>query len=133
MNLAQIRTALTAPELSQMWAESCEQIEGVSKDAQERCVQEISERRDEFLKVAEEVDDDEELEVTAALKYIELKSHWIMLNTLLNYQVFRKGESNPEQMLRASLASRLMLTVEALIGGQDLSKITKFLAEPIAK
>ena len=133
MSTEQINNALRSTQLTAEWEESRQAIEGVSPEAQASALAEIIALRDEFLKVVEEIADPEEITVSVAIKYIELKSHWIMLNTLLNYQTFRRGECDPEQMLRASLASRLLQSIENLVDRKDLSTITKFLAEPINK
>ena len=37
---------------------------------------------------------DYQIEFSVAVRYIELKSHWMMLNTRIQYELFRRGEDS---------------------------------------
>lgn len=89
--------------------------------------------REEFLQVARDVDDPDEVDYALAIRYIELKSHWIMLNTQINYQTVHRGGAGQELLFRASLISLLVLAIEPLLKSADIDKITDFLAEPIRR
>lgn len=89
-----------------------------------------SQRRD-FIEMAVEIDDVEELELSIAVRYIELKSHWMMLNTKIQYSLFHAGEAPDETMFRASLVSHVVGTLEQLLTPSDIERITRFLAQPI--
>ena len=80
---------------------------------------------------ARDIEEPEELELTTVIQYIELKSHWIKLNTQLNYQMFKRGESDRATMFRAALISSTLSRIEPLIADADIRRITDFLANPI--
>jgi len=87
----------------------------------------------ELISLCKEVDDEEQIEQTVAIFYIELKSRWIALNTRVNYQTFRTGACDVESAFRASGVSMLLADVESLINQDDIGKITDFLAQPIRR
>lgn len=91
----------------------------------------IKAQRHDFVEMAAEIDDREELELSIAVRYIELKSHWMMLNTKIQYSLFRAGEAPDVLMYRASLVSHVVGTLEQLLTPSDIERITRFLAQPI--
>ncbi|MDX2088849.1 MAG: hypothetical protein SFX73_13410 [Kofleriaceae bacterium] len=93
----------------------------------------IGARRHEFVELAAEIDDREELELSIAVRYIELKAHWMMLNAKIQYSLFRLGEAPLEVTYRASLVSSVIGTLEQLLAQDDIERITRFLAEPIER
>jgi hypothetical protein len=89
--------------------------------------------RADFLAHVEDVGDEaEELLVSIALGYIEMKSQWQMLNTQINYQVFRKGEANVYLTYKSSLLSVVVDAIGTLLTQDDLDKIREFLLSPTA-
>jgi len=89
--------------------------------------------RDEFLSLTEAIDNDEDIDMAAAIHYIELKSRWIAMNTKINYQRFRGQDCSQDDAFKASALSMLLAVVEGLIPQEDIENITSFLAEPIRR
>jgi hypothetical protein len=87
----------------------------------------------DFIELAGEIDDSEELELSIAVRYIELKSHWMMLNTKIQYSLFHAGEAPEVIMFRASLVSHVVGALEQLLTPTDIERITRFLAQPISR
>jgi hypothetical protein len=89
--------------------------------------------RANFLSHLDDVgDDSEELLISVALGFIEMKSQWQMLNTQINYQVFRKGEANTYMTYKSSLLSVLVDAIGQFLTPEDLEKIQEFLLNPTA-
>lgn len=69
--------------------------------------------------------------MVVAVRFIELKSHWILLNTQINYKLVSKGEVDMSLAYRASLISQLLEALEHLIEPEDIDRIIDFLSEPL--
>ncbi len=89
--------------------------------------------RDDLVHLITEIGDPDEVKMTLAINYIELKSRWIALNTKINYQTFRKGSCDTVTALRGAAISALVGRVEELLTPQDIDEITTFLSEPIKR
>ncbi|MCG6145821.1 hypothetical protein [Leptospira bandrabouensis] len=84
-----------------------------------------------FLKILEDIEDEEELRVILFSKYVELKCLWKQLNTQIQYQNFNKGEADPQLLIQASLITYILIAIEPLIHEKDLLEIQQFLTKPI--
>lgn len=89
--------------------------------------------RDDLVTLINEIGDLEEIRMTLAVNYIEIKSRWIALNTKMNYQNFRTGSCDPVTALRGCGMSQLVALIEGLLTQQEIDQITEFLAEPIRR
>jgi hypothetical protein len=130
MNFEELRSALNDIELEQSWTSCLENYTEATPEKRVELATWIMAERDAFLHRAADVDDDEELIILAALGYIELKSQWQMLNTQINYQVFRKGEADIDLTFKASLLSSVVATIGSFLTEEDLVKIQEFLMNP---
>ncbi len=132
MIVQQLRDALHSAEVEEIWKNCLEAYQ--ESTAQERLdlAEWIAAVRTNFLAHAEDIgdDDEEELRTSLALGYIELKSKWQMLNTQINYQVFRRGEANITLTYKSTLLSILVDKIGSFITDQDLHKIQEFLLSP---
>jgi len=88
---------------------------------------------EDFLMLLKDIDDPEQIDATTAIHYIEIKSHWIALNTRMNYQLARQGQADPTIVLKGAAVSQFLATLEPLIKSADIDAITQFLSEPIDK
>jgi len=88
---------------------------------------------EDFLTLLREIDHPEQIDATTAIQYIEIKSHWIALNTKMNYQLARQGQADPMVILKGAAISQFLGALEPLINPGDIEAITDFLSEPLDK
>jgi hypothetical protein len=132
LSLERVKVALFAPILEEQWAECVSAWEPVERGSRERVMDLIQGLRREVLEACEgAAGDAEDLAVTLATGFIELKSRWIMLNAQIQYQTFRCGSAPSETLYFASLVSFLIDAVEALLPDSEVARINEFLADPL--
>lgn len=131
MLLEKIEKRLTDPVLVESWRGMARDWPGTEDPGRWAALNHVVQRRDRALTTLREIADDDQLIETIAILYIELKSEWIMLNTMVNYQLFRKQQSDGEAVLRAALVSSLLSAVEDMLTAKDIATITCFLSTPI--
>jgi hypothetical protein len=122
--------ALNNPKLAEDWQSMAE---AYSEEIAQSALQWVRRRRDDFIRAIQEINDEEDFNLLLAIQFIELKSHWMMLNTKMNYEIFRGKDPEEETVLRGSLISFLIEAIESFIDEEDLSKITEFLAQPVRR
>lgn len=105
----------------------------VEEQLVERTVALVAGMRDDFVELIQTIDDEDEVDTTMAIQYVELKSRWIALNTKINYTTFRHGTCDASDALAAASVSAFLAEVESLLAQEDIDKITEFLAQPISK
>jgi hypothetical protein len=131
MEFAEIQQQLGAPALWQFWQTQADEWTGTDDLGRTQAIAYIHGRQSYSIKTLEEIGDPDQLRETLAILYIEIKSQWIMLNTMVNYQLFRKGEGDGEAILKASLLASFLQTIESLLKPEDIGAITAFLSAPI--
>ncbi|MGI4788642.1 MAG: hypothetical protein ACRYFS_07305 [Janthinobacterium lividum] len=131
MELTTIEAALMAPQLMQDWKDTLEEWTAATPLQSLTVLNKIIAQRDEFLQAARDIDDSETLDMVAAIRYIELKCHWIMLNTQINYLAVFRGETDMSAAYYASLISQMLEPLEHLIGEEDIHRILDFLTQPL--
>lgn len=131
MDRQKVMTQLTDPALGQQIAEALRTWPNADAGDIAKTVDWVMAVRSNFVSLLREVDDDGELVTTLAINYIELKSHWIALNTKINYQNFRRGACDSRVAFQATGISMLLGQLESMIEQSDLDKITEFLAAPV--
>jgi hypothetical protein len=131
MQLKTIIEALSVPALEQRWVETLAEWSDAPAGEADACRKWVCSLRDEFLQAAIDIDDEETLDTVTAVRYIELKSCWIMLNTQIGYRVAVKGINADTLAYKASLVSQLLECIEGLLDAEILERILSFLAEPI--
>jgi len=119
--------------LEQVAREALSSYQGANPADVEKLVKWTQSLRDDLVTLIKEIDDEDEVAMTLAINYIELKSRWIAINTKINYQNFRTGSCDPVSALRAAAISQLLAKVESLLSQGDIDQITQFLAEPIRR
>ena len=75
----------------------------------------------------------EDLHLTLAIQYIELKTRWIGMNNRINYTTIRTGVPATEDVLLATVLSMFLVHIEGLVHAEDVERINEFLAEPIGR
>lgn len=127
-----VRDTLTDSELEDGWAET---VNGMidDEDTAAELMDWIEEYRDEFLELTEDVQDPDEIRTSLILRYVEIKSHWMMLNTQMQYQAVNQGGADPEIMVKGSLISHLLEELEQFLDEEEVEKLTSFLSQPMDK
>jgi hypothetical protein len=133
MTVQRLREALESNAVEEMWKSSLDAYQEGTPQYRSDLAQWIMDVRANFLSHLDDVgDDSEELLISVALGFIEMKSQWQMLNTQINYQVFRKGEANTYMTYKSSLLSVLVDAIGQFLTPEDLEKIQEFLLNPTA-
>jgi hypothetical protein len=117
--------------LDDAWLDIVNSWEGGSSEQREELLGGIRGQRSCFLELMKSVDDSEDIAYAMLLLYLELKSNWTLLNMSINYIIVNTGESPEQVMYRAALTAHLLVALEAHIDEDDISKLTKFIAEPV--
>ena len=131
MQLQFIEATLLDPQLVNNWKETLMGWEGATRQQVAGVITWIAGQRDQFLEAVREINDPETLDMVVAVRYIELKSHWILLNTQINYVCASGGEPNMVLMYRASLITGMLEMLERMIDEDDIDRILSFLTEPV--
>jgi len=125
-----LNQVLTAAELEEDWEDTVRSM--IDDDEQvEEILDWVRGFRDEFLELAEDVDDPKEIQTSIVIRYIEIKCRWMMLNTQMQYQAVNTGEPDQEIMVKGSLVSNLLEQLEEFLDEDDIREITEFLSQPI--
>lgn len=133
MDATTAKQTLVGLNFAEVLGEALASYPGASQQHVDDAVGWVGDIRDTFVGVLENIDDPDEVSTTLAIHYIELKSRWIALNTKINYAMFRTGSVNPEDALRGTAVSTLLMVIEDFIADNDIDKITEFLAEPVKR
>jgi hypothetical protein len=128
----ELHSALYSAELERYWDECLAEYTEATPSERGELLDWVHSIRDGLVSHAKDIDDPEELVISVALSYIEFKSKWQMLNTQINYQVFRSGEAKPHLMFKSSLLSVIVDTISKFLTEEDISKIQEFLLDPTA-
>ncbi|MFB6354912.1 MAG: hypothetical protein ABEJ65_00140 [bacterium] len=127
-----IQGTLSDDEIEEEWDET---INSMIEDPEqkEKLFDWVNEYRNQFLEMTEDVQDEDEIRTTLVLRYIEIKCHWIMLNTHMQYQAVNTGDPDEEIMVKGSLISQLLERLEQFLDDDDVEQITGFLTKPMDK
>lgn len=130
MTIEEIKNVILDPAILEQWRQTAAEWNGTDQAGREACIAHVVGRREHILKSLQDISDADQMVESLAIVYIETKSEWIMLNTMVNYQLMRHGEGDGEAVLRAALVSSLLMTVERMLTPKDIQAITNFLAAP---
>jgi hypothetical protein len=131
MDIETIRSQILDPKLSAVWIKTAEDYPPAGKTGRVSCLKYITARRDAIVTTIADIKEPDQMPETMAIVYIDLKGEWIMLNTVMNYQLMRNGKCDPKTVLKGSLISSLLSCVEQMLSQADVDAISKFLAAPI--
>ncbi|PEN14589.1 hypothetical protein CRI94_06090 [Longibacter salinarum] len=90
----------------------------------------VSGLRNRMYRTLMEIDSIEELERGVAIQYVEVKAHWMMLNTQIQHQTDRDGRAADDLIYRATCVSLIVQALEPLLTQTRVDSLTNFLAEP---
>lgn len=129
----QVRDALMKPELEREWRELLSSWEGADQADRDKILERVKEYRQELLSVVETIDDLREVEFTLAIRYVELKSRWMLLNMHIQYGLSSRGVADEAAVYQASVLSFLLAATEPLLRDDDIDVINEFLSNPIER
>jgi hypothetical protein len=127
-----LNKVLNSDELEKSWKESAETLID-DEDKVESLLDWVRGYRDEFLGLTDDVQDPDEVQTSIVVRYIEIKCHWMMLNTQMQYQAVNTGNPDQELMTKGSLISNLLEKLEEFLDEDDIREITEFLSQPMDK
>jgi hypothetical protein len=133
VSISEIVTRLKDPKFAESTRLHLSEYQDANPQDVERVTKWISALRDDLVALINEINDEDEVKMTLAINYIEIKSRWIALNTKIAYQNFRLGKCDPVTALRGCATSSLLVLVEGLLTQGDIDQIAEFLAEPIRR
>lgn len=87
-------------------------------------------RRD-LADLLELVGDPDDAEMVCAIKLLELKSHWITINTRLNYTAARGRQVDPAGAFRGAALSAMVDLLEQFLPARNVEACHAFLAGPL--
>jgi len=90
----------------------------------------VSGLRNRIFRTLMEIDSLEELQRGVAIQYVEVKAHWMMLNTQIQHQTDRDGRAADDLIYRATCVSLIVQALEPLLSQDRVDSLTGFLAEP---
>lgn len=90
----------------------------------------VSGLRNRMYRTLMEIDSLEELERGVGIQYVEVKAHWMMLNTQIQHQTDRDGRAADDLIYRATCVSLIVQALEPLLSQNRVDSLTNFLAEP---
>jgi len=128
--LASIFTTLQSTELESQWRDMANDVDVPQTTREEEFVW-IHKLRDDFVKTLIDITDTEDMRMTLAIRYIELKCAWIQFNTTNNYCLMNTGNLDGRSVLKSCLISHLLGNVESLLKPEEIAQITDFLSRPI--
>ncbi|MFB6347076.1 MAG: hypothetical protein ABEK50_15240 [bacterium] len=127
-----IRETLNDPDLEEGWNETIESMIE-DEDKKDELLEWIREYRDEFLALTEDVQDPDEIRTSLILRYVEIKAHWMMLNTQMQYQAVNTGGADSDIMVKGSIISHLLEELENFLDEEEVEKLAEFLSQPMDK
>lgn len=131
MNFSDIQNRLLSTDLESGWDATTRGWANTDNNGRKQSILYVREVRDQALSALRPINDPEQTSTALAVQYIEIKSRWIMLNTMINYELATTGAQDGETVLRASLLTSLLVEIEGMLSSDDLNSITAFLARPI--
>jgi|GEM_PF-2768429 len=129
--ISAVRESVTSAELDRAWQTCLESLEGYSPAEKNLFLTPLVSLREEFLRAMNAVQDEYEQVVVCAMFYIQLKSHWMLLNLHSGYLI-REGQLDIEIICRSGLISALLDRVEKTLDPQHIHRITRFISQPLA-
>jgi hypothetical protein len=116
--------------LEENWKDT---IHGTIEDesAQEDTLNWIRTYREETIEIIQDVSDPEDAETSLILRYLEMKSRWIIMNNQIQYQAVETGAPDEVLMTRGSLLSNFLERLENHLDDDQIESITGLLSEPV--
>ena len=131
MQTQEVVQSLKDSEIEATWTSVIDDWESATELQKTQLMNWAREMRDHFIAQILDVEDDEEIPYSVAIRYIEFQCSWFALNTQMNYQLGTKGECDYELQVRGTVLSTLIAAVEAFVQDDDKARINALLVQPI--
>jgi hypothetical protein len=125
----QIDAALRG-ELDEQWDTVLDEWPDAAQSQRKAVRAYVSGLRNRMYRSLMEIDSLEELSRGVAIQYVEVKAHWMMLNTQIQHQTDRDGRAADDLIYRATCVSLIVQALEPLLSQTRVDSLTNFLAEP---
>lgn len=126
----QVEAALRHP-LDEQWDEVLEQWSGAAPSERKAVRSYVSGLRNRLLDALLEIEALDEFKRGVAIQYVEVKCHWTMLNTQIQYQTAREGRPDEALIYRATCVSLILQALEPFLSREHVADLADFLVEPI--
>lgn len=123
-----IKTALRS-SLEEKWDEVLQHWSDAGADERKAVRVYASEFRNRVLRGLLEINTLDELERALAIQYLEVKCHWLMLNTRIQHQTACEGRPEERLIYRAACISLILQALEPLVSQQNLDGLSDLLIE----
>lgn len=118
-------------DLDAQWDEVLDEWPGAARAETKAVRAYVSGLRNRMLRSLTEIDALDELERGVAIQYIEIKCHWMMLNTQIQHQTAKNGQADDDLIYRATCVSLIIQALEPMLSQNRVDTLTNFLAEPL--
>jgi hypothetical protein len=118
-------------EVDDQWDEVLDNWESGAASQKKAVRAYVSGLRNRMYRSLKEIDSLEELERGVAIQYVEVKAHWMMLNTQIQHQTDKNGTPDEDLIYRATCVSLIVQALEPLLSQNRVDSLTNFLAEPL--
>ena len=132
LTFSEIEQKFQSSGLEQSWRDALAES-GLPDADRERILGKMQESWQEFTEAAGMAEDGNEVKKAVANRYIELKSHWQLMNAQIQYRMFLEGVGDDRLAYNASLMSSLTGFFGDLLGADEVAVINRFLADPLRK
>jgi len=126
-----IRTALR-DRLEEQWDEVLEQWTAAAPSDRQAVRRYVAELRDRVVEPLLSIDSVNEMKRGLAAGYVEMKSHWTMLNMRIQHQTAQTGRPEESLIYRATCVSLIVQALEPLLTQEHVDNFVAFLSEPMA-
>lgn len=127
---SELKKGLLRDEVEDDWTEKVSEVVEDEGEVDE-LTDWIKEYRDNTIEFIEDVEDPEEIHTATVLRYIEAKSHWMILNTHMQYQAVKTGGPDEAIMARGSLMSDFLERLEQHLDQDKIDSVTELLSRPV--
>lgn len=126
-DLAAIQDAFEDEALLEKWVSYGNSM-AVPSELLDREIETVKALRSDFSSQLQLLDDERDVSLALGYFYIELKSHWIRLNTQIQYSLLLLGEEDNARTLRAALVTTLIEITERFLSTENLNTLNAFLS-----
>ncbi|QDV06146.1 hypothetical protein Poly30_16510 [Planctomycetes bacterium Poly30] len=130
-NYTNCRAALVSSDIEKSWATIMRDLPEDSSAAANELQSWIESVRDETVHLIDDISSLDSSSLHLALRLVELRSQWAMLNTRLNFKMMKGEPYDTPMAFRGSLLTTVTEVIENALPQDDIDVITRFLGNPV--